>query len=420
MCVGNDTSLAASARFVLCKRTNPARSGLHQSKKWRSHFFDSLKWAAKAAHRMLFERVLLLKIAVYAICKNEEQFVDRWMDSMGEADEIIVLDTGSTDKTVEKLKARGAKVETHIISPWRFDVARNCSLELVPEDVDVCVCTDLDEVFHPGWRQALESAWKPGCSQAVYRYTWSFNPDGSEGVVFWYEKTHARHGYKWTHPVHEVLAWVGEGLPGPKVRVYGMQLDHKPDPTKSRAQYLPLLELSVEEDPDDDRNMHYLGREYMYKGRWDDCIATLKRHLQLPSAQWKDERAASMRFIAKSYAMKGLRQQARDWYLRAIAEAPHLREPYMDLAMLLYEDGEWDGVLYFTGCALKICERPDTYICEAASWGSLPQDLRSIALYNTGRTEEALTAAKAALALEPTNLRIQGNIEALEKVLKSE
>ena len=30
-------------------------------------------------------------ICVYAICKNEEKFVDRWMDSMSEADSIVVL-----------------------------------------------------------------------------------------------------------------------------------------------------------------------------------------------------------------------------------------------------------------------------------------------------------------------------------------
>ncbi len=361
-----------------------------------------------------------MKVAVYAICKDEEKFVDRWMDSMGEADVIVVLDTGSSDGTVERLRSRGAFVTVENIVPWRFDVARNRSMELVPEDVDICVCTDLDEVFHPGWREALENAWVPGAGQAVYRYTWSFNPDGSEGVVFWYEKAHARHGYMWTHPVHEVLKWVGEGQPGPKVRVPGMQLDHLADPTKSRAQYLPLLELSVREDPEDDRNMHYLGREYMYHGRWDDCIATLKRHLRLPRAVWRDERAASMRFIARSYAMKGERRQARDWYLRAIAEAPHLREPYMDLAMLLYEDENWDGVLYFTGCALEILERPDTYICEAASWGSLPYDLRAVALFNTGRTEEALRYARAALDIEPSNPRLQGNVRVLERLQKSD
>ena len=223
----------------------------------------------------------------------------------------------------------------------------------------------------------LEEAWEPGAGQATYRYTWSFNPDGSEGVVFWYEKIHARQGYRWTHPVHEVLSWVGEGKPGPMVVADGVQLDHHPDPTKSRGQYLPLLELSVAEDPEDDRNAHYLGREYMFHGRWDDCIATLKRHLAMPKAVWRDERAASMRYIAKSYAQKGKGRLARDWYLRAIAEAPHLREPYMDLAMLLYEQEQWEGVLYFTGCALEILKRPRTYICEAAPWGSLPHDLRA-------------------------------------------
>ena len=50
------------------------------------------------------------KICVYAISKNEEKFVDRWMDSVSEADEVFVLDTGSTDETVEKLKKRGASV----------------------------------------------------------------------------------------------------------------------------------------------------------------------------------------------------------------------------------------------------------------------------------------------------------------------
>ena len=44
------------------------------------------------------------KVCVYAISKNESKFVDRWIDSMQEADKIFVLDTGSTDATVDKLK----------------------------------------------------------------------------------------------------------------------------------------------------------------------------------------------------------------------------------------------------------------------------------------------------------------------------
>ena len=354
-----------------------------------------------------------MKIIVYAICKNEVQFVDRWMDSMSEADGVVVLDTGSTDGTAEALRRRGAEVTVETISPWRFDTARNRSLELVPEDAEICVCTDLDEVFHPGWQEALERAWGPSASQAAYRYTWSFTPSGEEGVVFWSEKIHSRRGWRWVHPVHEVLQWVGEGKPGRKVTAEGVQLDHHPDHGKSRGQYLPLLELSVEEDPEDDRNMHYLGREYLYKGRWDDCIRTLRRHLAMPRATWRDERCASMRYIAQAYARKGELSKARDWGLLAIAEAPYLREPYVDLAMLLYRQEEWEGVLYFTGCALRITERPRTYICEAASWSSLPFDLQTMAYYHTGRRKEAARAAEAALALEPDNERLQKNVRLL-------
>lgn len=357
-----------------------------------------------------------MKIVVYAIAKNESSFVDRWMDSMSEADQVVVLDTGSDDGTAERLRARGAQVTVERIAPWRFDRARNRSLELVPEDADVCVCTDLDEVFRHGWRTALEQAWTPGTSQARYRYTWSFQPDGSEGVVFWQEKIHARRGFRWVHPVHEVLEWVGEGERGPMVSVQGIQLNHHPDPQKSRGQYLPLLELSVAEDSEDDRNLHYLGREYLYYGRWDDCIRTLTRHLALPSAVWRDERAASMRYIARAHARKGERDEARDWYLRAAAEAPHLREPWTDLAMFLYENQEWDGVLYATACALKIRERPRTYICEAEAWGSLPHDLRCQAYYHTGRLPQALEEARLALAAAPSDPRLAGNAALLEKM----
>lgn len=349
------------------------------------------------------------RVCVYAIAKNEEQFVDRWMDSMCEADLIAVLDTGSADATAERLRRRGALVEQQEIVPWRFDTARNRSLELVPEDADLCVCTDLDEVFHPGWRAALDRAWEQGVGQMSYRYTWSFTEDGREGVVFWSEKIHSRQGWRWVHPVHEVLQWTGSGPAGQKITVPGVQLDHHPDPGKSRGQYLPLLELSVEEDPMDDRNLHYLGREYLYHRRYDECIAALLRHLRLPTARWADERAASMRYIAKALTEKGERAAARDWYLRAVAEAPHLREPYTDLAMLLYQEEQWEGVLYFTGCALALKERPRTYICEADAWGSLPHDLRAVALWHTGRLREALQAAEAALAIEPGNERLRRN-----------
>ena len=74
------------------------------------------------------------KVCVYAIAKDEAKFAARWAESMSEADAVYVLDTGSSDDTVKILQAHGVNVRSEIITPWRFDAARNRSLELVPED----------------------------------------------------------------------------------------------------------------------------------------------------------------------------------------------------------------------------------------------------------------------------------------------
>ncbi|WP_330587950.1 glycosyltransferase [Anaerocolumna sedimenticola] len=250
------------------------------------------------------------KICVYAICKNEEQFVDRWMDSVNEADMVVVTDTGSTDQSVEKLRLRGAVVYSETIDPWRFDTARNIALNHVPEDVDICVANDMDEVFEKGWREKLEDAWQPGNTRAMYTFTWNRKPDGTPNKQSFMEKIHRRQNFHWVHPVHEILQYTGEGEES-IVRIPGLVLNHRPDLTKPRSQYLPLLELSAKENPQDDRTAFWLGREYMYYGQYDKCIPELKRHLSLPSAKWDEERSASMRFIAKCYQLKGIIRKHR-------------------------------------------------------------------------------------------------------------
>ena len=351
------------------------------------------------------------RIYVYAICKNEAQFVDRWVASMSEADGVFVLDTGSTDDTVARLSAYpNVSVTREIISPWRFDAARNRSLELVPQDADLCVCTDLDEVFVPGWRQGAEQALADGAQQIRYRYTWSFREDGGEGTVFFIAKMHARQSFTWRYPVHEVLVWTGEGRPR-IVAARGVQLDHHPDDTKSRAGYLPLLELAVREAPEDDRCAHYLGREYMYHGRYDEAVAMLRRHLSLPSAVWDAERCASMRYIARCCRQKGEEGEAERWLLRACAEAPRLREPWMDLALHAYGNRDWHAVIYAVGRALRIPDNDGGYMADAANYAARPYDLLSLAYYHTGDRKSALSAVDKALGYEPDNERLLKNRE---------
>ena len=198
-----------------------------------------------------------MKIAVYAISKNEEQFVQRFCESAKDADLILIADTGSTDQTTQVARDCGATVYDIAIKPWRFDKARDTALALIPGDFDVCISLDLDEILESGWREEIERVWKEDTTRLRYKFDWGC------GISFYYEKIHHRTGYHWHHPVHE--------YPRPDSRtkeVYAqtdmLLVSHHPDPTKSRGQYMPLLELAVKEDPYCPRNAFYHARELTF------------------------------------------------------------------------------------------------------------------------------------------------------------
>lgn len=356
------------------------------------------------------------KIAVYAISKNEEKNVYRWYEAMKEADEIYVLDTGSDDKTVTILKELGVHVSRVKIEPWRFDEARNKALEMVSDEIDICVSTDLDEVFLPGWYEKIQEIWTDDTTRLKYTYNWQL--EGDRPVVsFLYDKIHARHGYKWIYPVHEVLSRINNHE---VVKIdKGIVLNHYPDRLKSRSYYLDLLELSVREDSENDRNMHYLGREYMYNKEWDKCINTLKKHLTLKKATWIPERAASMRFIARSYQAMDNISLARMWYKKAIDEDPSLRDGYVELAILEYHQGNYLEVINNLILAKSIKSHELIYINEPFSWDYTIDNLLSVVYYNLGLYDEALYYIDKALMHDKDNEMLINNREIIMKEKES-
>lgn len=355
-----------------------------------------------------------MKIWVYAIAKNEMKFCERFMASCTGADGVLVLDTGSTDGTPERLSELGAKVGKALIKPWRFDTARNAALDMLPEDIDVCVSLDIDEVLGDGWREAIERAWAKGTTRGRYLYVWSHEGE-ADGVKFYADKIHARHGYHWCYPVHEVLEAEDAER---SVLIDGLRVDHWPDSAKSRSSYLPLLELAVSENPDNDRNMHYLGREYYFHGRWGAAMETLMRHLALPSATWQAERAASMRYIARCCTALGDWRSAAHWLERAADEAPGQREAAYELAMLYYTRGEWAYCRYWAMRTLAV-ERLDlNYMTDPAAWGAEPYDLAAIAAWHLGQLDEAFDNAKRAAELAPGDERLAGNLEIIREAYK--
>jgi Tfp pilus assembly protein PilF len=339
-----------------------------------------------------------MKIAVYTIAKNEQQFVQRWADSCVEADYRLILDTGSTDNTCQIAWDTDVTVEVETFDPWRFDHARNVALACLPDDIDLCISLDMDEVLQPGWRQALEQL-PPGVTRPRYKYVWSWNPDGSEGLTYGGDKIHARHGYTWKHPVHEVLKPDGVETQ----QWCDLQIHHHPDHSKSRSQYLPLLKLAVEEDPRDDRNQFYLAREYFFHGETGLAQYHFSEHLKL--SQWQPERAASYRYLAK------MRPDSAEHHLyKAIAEDPSRRESWVALASVYYDKKDWVACRHACAMALRITEKPLDYLCEADAWGWLPHDLMAISCHHLGDTDEAFFHGSEALALNPKDARLQANL----------
>lgn len=330
-----------------------------------------------------------MKIAVYAICKNEEKFIEQWIKNVYDADEIILCDTGSTDNTIKIAKKyKKVKIFNINISPWRFDLARNVSLSLVSKDVDVCVCTDLDELLCDDWRKLIESSWNKDTTKLKYTYNWSHDDHGNPNVTFLYEKIHSRFNYQWRHPVHEVLYYYGE-TPEQIVINEKLTLDHYPDTTKSRGSYLPLLELSVKLYPSDDRNMFYLGREYTFYQQWEKAIDTFKKHLALPSATWNMERSCSYRLLAKSYRMIGKYEEAILACNNAIMEYSNFRENYVELADIYATMKDFKNALDNIEQALTIVNKEKVYMNEPSVWDATIYDKAALYAYYSEQYEKA-------------------------------
>lgn len=345
---------------------------------------------------------MALKICVYAIAKNESAFAERFCAAAKDADLIFIADTGSTDRTVVTAKKHGAKVASIHISPWRFDDARNAALAMLPKDIDVCVSLDLDEELQPGWREEIERVWVDGTTRLRYGFDWG------AGIQFQYEKIHARHGYRFVHPCHEHP--VPYGIIEQYAQTDMLLVVHKPDPTKSRGQYLDLLAMSVEEDPDDPRNAFYYARELSFHRQWDEAITECQRYLALPKATWANERCYAMRVIARCYDEKGWLEEGLNWARRATAEAPNTREPWVEVARMSYRLSRWEECLGAALSALRITEREKVYTCDPEVWGAPPHDFAAIAAWHLGMHELAESHAIIAAQLNPTDERLIANL----------
>ena len=313
------------------------------------------------------------KICVYAICKNELKFVDQWLENMSEADYIVVLDTGSTDGTYEKLKEdqRVTLVKQQEITPWRFDVARNESMKLIPDDADILVCTDFDELFEPGWANFLRENWIPGYhNRCLYPYAWDHGAEKEPQFVFTYNKIHTR-DFEWYFPVHEVVQ--------PKAGVQEICLDgyghiylhHWQDKEKPRSQYLDLLELSVKENPNNSHVRLLYAREHMLMKEWKSAIKYLIETLGAEDIEYADEGKVLLQtldYIAQSYYQLGNYDEAI-WYCQEFIQVnPTYREPYFLMARIFNDRKVYTMAEAAVLAGIKYSTYKSNWVESSCSW----------------------------------------------------
>jgi hypothetical protein len=346
---------------------------------------------------------LALKAAVYTIALNEAAHAERWAASAVDADYRVVVDTGSTDDTVALLTNAGVTVHRVAVRPWRFDLARNAAMALLPEDVDVCCTMDMDRFLQPGWRGHLEAVWTPGTTALFNRVEYRNSVDDPHVLRGWSAKNfHHRWGYRFKRPVHEALVYTGEEVTRWCDDIVMTEVqDHGKG---TRSQYMPLMELAHREDPDDAQICFWLARDYMWAGRDEEAASLFERYLSSPAATWNDERSeAILARVQPGHRMR--------WLDRARTEAPHRREIWLDLAEKLHDDQDWLGLFWACSNGIEKTRRTGTYLDDGHAWGFRLYDLGAIAAWRINAMDIAVKWSEQAVDLDRENQRLKNNLE---------
>jgi glycosyltransferase involved in cell wall biosynthesis len=355
------------------------------------------------------------KIAVYTIALNEEKHVKRWFDSAKDADLLVIADTGSTDNTRFLAKSLGIEVTEIEVNPWRFDVAKNASLALVPEDFDICIQLDMDEVLSEGWRKKVEDAYEQGNFWPSYKEVTARNLDGSIKSSFIHFRIHSRKGFLWKYPIHEVLV--------PSDNTHHLrgnievEVDHIKDGSKSRKSYLDLLEKAVQEEPNDWRMNHYLNREYFYNYDWLKVLQSGFRCEELQGG-WDVERASTYMWASEAAHHLKMTSLAEDWARKATEASPHFYEAWHWRAHIAHLNKKWSDCLEYASMRLTL-ERQSHHLVKPEIWEWWGFDLIALASHNLGKNADAVFYGETASFKNPGNQRLRNNLDFYRAALRS-
>jgi tetratricopeptide (TPR) repeat protein len=210
-----------------------------------------------------------LKLSLCMIVRDEQEMLPRCLASVAEAvDEMVIVDTGSADETVEIARSFGARVISHA---WTgsFAEARNVSLEAATGDW--LICLDADEVLVSEDAGLLRSLTQRTWREAFYLSETNYTGELDDGTAVTHNALRVfrnRPTYRFQGRLHEQIAHCLPRFLPERVETSGVRIEHygylgavRNSREKSQRN-IELLRMQQSEGPPS-AFLHYnLGSEY--------------------------------------------------------------------------------------------------------------------------------------------------------------
>lgn len=271
-------------------------------------------------------------IACCIICKNEEALIGRALESVKWVDNIYVCDTGSIDGTLEVVKKYTQNICLSFVWTDNFADAQNHCKSHAKEDWILSL--DSDEVLLSTEAEVREAVEKAQDVVRVHMVAEGQKTDFGFGRLF-----RNSPDIYWVSAIHKHLNIPGEGEEVGNVSIqFGYSPAHLLDPDRS----LRMLEATVEKEENPVRNLYYLGREYWYKERYQDCIDTLERYAKV--AHWMAELADAYLIMAQASAAMNKAEECATYCAKAIITNSNFKEAIEYMASISIPENkmQWD------------------------------------------------------------------------------
>ena len=289
-------------------------------------------------------------VSLCMIVKNEEMHLARCLESVAElVDEIIIVDTGSTDRTVELASRYTSKVYSH---PWKddFSDARNYSFSKA--SMDYCMWMDADDILEESDKDKfvqLKRSLSSDIDIVMMRYHTSFDEAGKPSFSYFRERWIRNCAeYRWVGEVHEVIP------PKGKMIYSDVAICHKKigsgDPDRNLKIYQKMIADGKLLEP---RQQYYYGRELFYHKRFEEAIAVLEGFL-LSGEGWVENKIEACSICANCYNQMGQEQSALLSLLRSMSFDLPRAELCCEIGKYFLEHGMYQNAIYWYETALNL------------------------------------------------------------------